>query len=297
MQQIELTTGLNMSRIIYGMWHLADATDCSPGHVQAKIEACLAQGITTFDQADIYGGYASQAVLGQALTAAPHLRHQMQIISKCGIVLPKGQFSHHPVAHYDTSRAHILSTLETSLKTMNIEHVDLLLIHRPDPFMDHFETGMALDEMLASGKAKAVGVSNFKPHDWRLLQSAMKNPLVTNQIEISLLQNQAFTNGDLAFLQQRNIPPMAWSPLANGRIFNSEHNALLGLLTEIAAEQNVNASAVALAWLLAHQARIMPILGTNNLDRIQKLSQALTVTLGRVTWFQIYTKALGRGVP
>lgn len=297
MERISLTADVTLSRLVYGMWRLSEAEDTSTAHVQAKIEACLAQGITTFDQADIYGGYASEQVMGQAMKASPALRDQMEIITKCDIVLPMGPFAHKPVKMYDTSRAHILASLDNSLKAMEIDYVDCLLIHRPDPFMNPAETGAALDEVVKSGKAKTVGVSNFKLHDWTLLQSNMENQLVTNQIEVSLLAHDALTNGDLAYLQERNIAPMAWSPLSGGALFAPENAELLKLLSDIGAQFGVDATAVAIAWILAHPAKIMPVLGTNNLDRIHAMSDALKVEMSRELWFTLYTEALGDEVP
>ena len=195
---------------------MGDDADTSPGHIQAKIEACLGQGITTIDQADIYGGYAAEALLGACLKAAPGLRDRIEIVTKCGIVAPMGRHAAVRGKHYDTSAAHITASVDASLTNMNTDRIDLLLIHRPDPFMDHHETGAALDAAVASGKVRAVGASNFRPHDWTLLQSAMTAPLAANQIELSLTTNAAFINGDLAFLQDRAIVPMAWSPLGGG---------------------------------------------------------------------------------
>ncbi|MEL6700825.1 MAG: aldo/keto reductase, partial [Pseudomonadota bacterium] len=205
MNRIELSPTLSMSRIVYGMWRLGDDTDTSPAHVQAKIEACLEQGITTMDQADIYGGYEAEQVLGNALKAAPHLKDKIEIVTKCDIVAPAGRYADARVKYYDTSRAHIMASVDHSLRLMDIDKIDLLLIHRPDPFMDHHETGAALDEVVASGKVANVGVSNFKLQDWALLSSAMKTSLVTNQIEISLMAHEAFTNGDVAYLQERGV--------------------------------------------------------------------------------------------
>ncbi|CAG0911464.1 unnamed protein product, partial [Cyprideis torosa] len=196
-----------MSRLVYGMWRLGDDSDTSPEHVRNKISACLDQGITTMDQADIYGGYEAEEVLGAAMT--PDIRNQIEIVTKCDIVAPVGRYANAKVKYYDTSRLHIMKSVDHSLRLMKIDHIDLLLIHRPDPLMDHHETGTALDELVQSGKVRAVGVSNFRPWDWDLLQSAMKTPLATNQIEMSLLCHQPFTNGDLAHLQKLGVPPMA----------------------------------------------------------------------------------------
>ncbi len=296
MDRVKIANDLEFSRIIYGMWRLAEADDTSAAHVEAKIQSCLDQGITTFDQADIYGGYVAEAVMGEAMKANPSLRNKMEIVTKCDIVAPVGRYESAKVKYYDTSRAHIEASVEHSLRDMAIDHIDLLLIHRPDPMMDHNETGQALDDLVASGKVRTVGVSNFRPWDWELLQSGMKTPLVTNQIEISLGEISPFTNGDIAFHQRIATPLMAWSPLGGGALM-SETGEIASIADEIAAEAGVDRSAVAVAFLLAHPANILPVMGTNNLDRIGRLSDALNVQLDRETWYRLYTAALGNEVP
>jgi predicted oxidoreductase len=265
--------------------------------VQAKVEACLAQGITTMDQADIYGDYGAEELLGAAFKAAPGLRDKVELVTKCDIVAPIGKHAGVRVKHYDTSEAYITSCVENSLRLMATDRIDLLLIHRPDPLMDHAETGRALDALVASGKVRAVGVSNFRPWDWSLLQSAMDTPLVTNQIEISAMHLAPFTNGDLAFHQEHGHPVMAWSPLAGGRLFTEEGAAVREVLTRIGHEQGVDPGAVAVAFLLRHPARILPVMGTNSLGRIAGLSDALKVSLDRQDWYEIYSATLGTEVP
>lgn len=294
MDRIQITDDLSFSQIIYGMWRLGDDTDTSQSHVQAKVEACLAQGITTMDQADIYGGYTAEALFGETLKAAPALRDQIEIVTKCDIVAPVGRHSGARVKYYDTSAAHITASVEASLRDMNIDVIDCLLIHRPDPLMDAMETGEVLDDLIASGKVRTVGVSNFKPWDFSLLQSAMENELVANQIELSATNHTPFTDGDLAFLQENDIPVMAWSPLGGGSIFDNA--AVMNVLSRVAGEAGVEPSAVAVAFLLRHPARIAPVMGTNNIRRISALSDSLKVKLDRQTWFEIYTAALGREV-
>ncbi|MDX5592426.1 aldo/keto reductase [Pseudovibrio sp. SPO723] len=297
MERIELKEGLGLSRLVYGMWRLGDDADRSPAHVQRKIELCLEQGITTFDQADIYGDYESEPVFGEALKASPSLRKEIEIVTKCDIKLLSSKYPERRVKYYDTSAEHIRASVDTSLERMKTDYVDVLLIHRPDPLMDHRETGAVLDELIASGKIRAAGVSNFKLHDWTLLQSAMSNKLVTNQIEASLVCTEPFVNGDIAYLQERGIPPMAWSPLGGGRLVPGQETPLGRALARVGAEFGVDASAVAVAWLLKHPANILPVLGTNALERIAKISDALKVEMDRETWFELYTLANGHDVP
>ena len=295
MERIFLNKEVSLSRIVYGMWRLGDDENTSPEHVRAKIDASLDQGITSFDQADIYGGYEAEEILGNALSGSD-LRNKMEIVTKCDIIAPVGRYTDARVKYYDTSRAHIMASVDHSLRLMGIDHIDLLLIHRPDPLMDHHETGAALDEVIASGKVRSVGVSNFRPYDWELLQSAMKNKLVTNQIELSVLAHDSFVNGDVAFHQRIGTPLMAWSPLAGGALFSGDHPDVMSVLSNVASQNNVDETAVAIAWLLAHPSRILPVLGTNSLERIKGMSAALDVKMDRQTWYEIYTAALGREV-
>ena len=296
MNRVELTETLSLSRMVYGMWRIGDDADTSPAHIQAKLDACLDQGITTMDQADIYGAYGAEALLGAALKDRPALRDQIEIVTKCGIVAPIGRHAGASVKHYDTSAAHIQGSVEASLRLMGIEQIDLLLIHRPDPMMDPVETGGALDHLVKTGKVKSVGVSNFKPHDWDLLQSTMTAPLVTNQIELSVLAADGFANGDLAHLQRHRVPAMAWSPLGGGRLFERPLSNQAQALGAIAARLETDLATLSYAWLLAHPAQILPVVGTNALPRIKMLHRALDLEIDRQAWFEIYTAALGHEV-
>ena len=297
MERVKLNDTLEMSRIVYGMWRIGDDTDTSPAHVEAKIEACLAQGITTLDQADIYGGYTAEAILGAAFKASPSLRDKVELVTKCDIVAPAGRYQSARVKHYNTSRTHILASVEHSLADMATDHIDLLLIHRPDPFMDHHETGRALDDLVTSGKVRHVGVSNFSLNHFTLLQSAMSTKLATNQVELSVLTHAPFLTGEIQWMQERGLRPMAWSPLGGGGLFGTEGEAVRSVLQRIARDQNTDVAAVAVAWLLAHPAGILPVMGTNRLERIATFDQALSVKLDRQDWFEILTAAQGHEVP
>ncbi len=296
MERVELQTGLDVSRLIYGMWRLGDDSDTSVKHIQAKIDTCIGQGITTFDQADIYGDYACESLFGTVLKQSPHLRNQIQIITKCDINLLSDKFPNRKVKHYDTSAAHIRSSVETSLSNMAIDVIDVLLLHRPDPLMDHVETAQVLDALIAEGKIRSVGVSNFMHWDWTLLQSSLEATLVTNQIELSLLENTFFTDGTVSYLQERGVSPMAWSPLAGGRLFvglDQQNAELHNALSESAFNHEVGIDAIAIAWLLKHPSRILPVVGTNNLHRIRQITAATKVEMSREEWFVLLQAANG----
>ena len=299
MPRIELNPGLTLSRLAYGVWRLSEAADTSAQAVAGRIQACLDQGITTFDHADIYGGYSCEALFGAALRAQPGLKTRMEIVTKCDIMLLSDQRPDNRVKHYDTSAAHVQASVERSLHNIGVDAIDLLLIHRPDPLMDHHALGACLDSLIQSGKVRAAGVSNFMPWDMDLLQSAMKNRLVSNQIEISLMQTRGFVDGQIAHAQRLGVPVMAWSPLGGGRLFGQEAAALRlrPALQRLASAQGVDETAVAIAWLLHHPARIIPVLGTNDPARIARMQDALRVTLDRQTWFELYSLANGADVP
>ena len=299
MPRVELKSDLSLSRLAYGVWRLSEAADTSAPAVAARIQACLDQGITTFDHADIYGGYSCEALFGAALRAQPGLKAHMEIVTKCDIMLLSDQRPDNRVKHYDTSSAHVQASVERSLQNIGVDAIDLLLIHRPDPLMDHHALGACLDGLIQSGKVRAAGVSNFMPWDLDLLQSAMKNRLLTNQIEIGLMQTRGFVDGQIAHAQRLGLPVMAWSPLGGGRLFGQEPAALRlrPALQRIAAAHGVDETAVAIAWLLHHPARIIPVLGTNDMQRIARMQDALRVTLDRQTWFELYSLANGVEVP
>lgn len=299
MPRVELNSDLSLSRLAYGVWRLSEAADTSAQAVAGRIQACLDQGITTFDHADIYGGYSCEALFGAALRAQPGLKARMEIVTKCDIMLLSDQRPDNRVKHYDTSAAHVQASVERSLQNIGVDAIDLLLIHRPDPLMDHYALGACLDGLIQSGKVRAAGVSNFMPWDLDLLQSAMNNRLLTNQIEISLMQTRGLVDGQIAHVQRLGLPVMAWSPLGGGRLFGQDAAALRlrPALQRIAAKQGVDETAVAIAWLLHHPARIIPVLGTNDPTRMARMQDALRVTLDRQTWFELYSLANGVEVP
>jgi predicted oxidoreductase len=296
---LELAPGITLSRIVWGAWRLAEATDHSPAAVAARISACFDQGITSFDHADIYGDYRCETLFGDALRAQPGLKAGMQIVTKTDIMLLSKAWPGTRVKHYDTTPAHVRASVERSLQRLGVEAIDLLLIHRPDPLMDAQALGACLDGLVDAGKIRAAGVSNFMPWDVDLLQSAMRQRLVTNQLEIHTLHLAPFTNGQLAHAQQHRMPVMAWSPLAGGRLFGADPAAarVRAVLGRIAQAAEVDLTAAALAWLLHHPARILPVIGTTDLARLAATRQALAVPIDRQTWFEVYEAGLGREVP
>ncbi len=207
-----------MSRIVAGAWRMGD-WNWTPQERLRWIEQCLEMGVTTFDHADIYGGYTVEQLFGEALALAPSLREKMQLVSKCGICLTVPSRPQHRVKHYNTSASHIISSAENSLRVLGTDRLELLLIHRPDALMDADAVAEAFTHLQLMGKVQHFGVSNFSPAQFELLQSRF--PLVTNQVELHPLHLAPLHDGTLDQCQQRRIQPMIWSPLAGGRLFTA----------------------------------------------------------------------------
>ena len=296
-------TPLLVSELAYGCWRLDDdPAGSDPSRILQKINTCLELGITTFDHADIYGDYRCEALFGKALSERKSLRDQIELVTKCDICLLSPARPDHRVKHYDTTPQHIRTSVETSLRNLGTDHVDLLLLHRPDPLMDAAATAKVLDELVQSGKVGHLGVSNFTPPQFDLLQSQLAQPLVTNQIELSVLETTALIDGTLDQSQRIGSRPMAWSPFAGGALFADSGQALrvrtalerVGTRHGLAADQS---DQVALAWLLRLPSRPVPILGTNRVERIERAARACQVHLNRQDWFEIYEASLGHEVP
>lgn len=288
--------GPHFSRIVLGLWRLAD-WGLTPQQRVRLLEQSLELGVTTLDQADIYGDYQSEALLGEALALAPHLRARLQIVSKCGIKLVSTHRPAHRLQHYDTSRAHILASVEQSLRNMRLESIDVLLIHRPDPLMDADEIAEAFQTLQQSGKVQHFGVSNFTPAQFELLASRV--PLVTNQVELSLLQMNALHDGTLDLCQRQRIAPMIWSALAGGRLLHDESaqgQRVRQALGTIAAELEVAVSTVALAWILQHPSKPLVLTGSGRIAALREAVAATALTLTREQWFALWCASAGKPV-
>ncbi|MFC3884908.1 aldo/keto reductase family oxidoreductase [Bacillus songklensis] len=300
MERIQLANDLSFSRIIHGLWRLADWKQ-SKEETLALIEHCLEKGITTFDHADIYGSYTCEKLFGEALALKPELRSKMEIVTKCGIVLKSPNRPEHKSHHYNTSKEHILKSVKQSLENLQTDYIDVLLIHRPDPFMDPAQVAEAFTQLKEEGKVRYFGVSNFKHHQFNMLQSYLDFPIVTNQIELSAYNLENFDDGTLNLCLEKRIPPMAWSPLAGGEIFsagNEKAKRLRDTLEKVAEEIGApGMDTVLYAWLLNHPANIMPIVGSGKRERIDAAIDALQYKLTLDQWFEILHSSMGHEVP
>lgn len=293
--------GPEFSRVVYGAWRLADKSEeTTTAKVREKIDACLEVGMTTIDHADIYGDYRCEEVFGKALAEDSSLRSKIELVSKCGIKLISPGRPEHKVKHYDTSSKHIISSVERSLTNLNTDHLDLLLIHRPDPLMDYEDTAKGLENIVKSGKVKHVGVSNFTTWQFEQLSKMLSIPLVTNQVEMSVLNMNALHDGTVGQCQVNGVSPMAWSPLGGGRLFTGDDeqaHRLQTVMGRIADEQGSSIDQVALAWILRHPAKILPIIGTNNVERIKRSSECERLSLSTEQWHEIWEASAGQEVP
>ncbi len=291
-----------LSRIILGVWRLSGDPDRTrPEAVIRLVETALQEGITTIDHADIYGNYTVEEIFGRALGRQSSLRQRLELVTKCGIRLVSENRPEHRLKTYDTSKDHIVNSVDTSLRNLHTDYLDVLLLHRPDPLMNADEVAGACGQLKEAGKVKHFGVSNFTTHQFALLQSRLDFPLVTNQIEFSVVHLASLYDGTLDQCQQLRVPPMAWSPLAGGKLFTNtdEQSTRVGLaLQEVgAALGGASVEQVAVAWIMKHPAGVMPVLGTGQPERLQEAAKAADLQLTRDQWFHILKASAGQDVP
>lgn len=263
--------------------------------IQQVIETFITEKITTFDHADIYGGYTTEADFGNAWSAMNIDRNQVQFITKCGIkmVCEERDYS---VKHYDYSKKHIIWSVENSLKNLQTDYIDVLLLHRPSPLMETEVIAEAVSELKNSGKIRAFGLSNFTPSQTDLIKKYC--PVVCNQIQFSATHLEPMLNGELDYMMLNNIQPMAWKPL--GSVYkedNPQTKRLKELLEKLSIKYNLTDDLLLLAWVLKHPAHIRPVVGTTQIDRIKKLQQLNGFELELEDWFAIWTESIGTKIP
>jgi predicted oxidoreductase len=300
MKRIQMNQdGPTFSQIVAGMMRLRE-WDLTGEGLRSFIHQCLDLGVTSFDHADIYGSYTCEVVFGEALAGEPSLRQRIELVTKCGIQLESPNRPDTRIHHYNTSREHVIASAENSLRQLHTDYLDVLLIHRPDPLMDADEVAEALTYLRTSGKIRHAGVSNFMPWHFHLLQSRLDFPLVTNQIELSVLYLEPLHDGTLDQLQRLRVPAMAWSPVGGGRLFGDDERArrVRGVLEQIGRELGgASVDQVAIAWLLRHPVPVMPVLGTGRLERIRAAVAATGLNLDRQQWFAVWEASAGHEVP
>jgi predicted oxidoreductase len=289
--------GPALSPIVAGAWRMADWGWSAQERLR-WIEQCVELGVTSFDHADIYGGYRVEALFGEALALAPALRERIQLVGKCGIKLVDPARPAHRIKHYDTSAAHIVASAEASLRALQTDHLDLLLIHRPDALQDADEVARAFEALRTAGKVRHFGVSNFTPSQLELLHA--RTPLVTNQVELSPLHLDPLHDGTLDQCQRLGLRPMIWSPLARGRVFTGDDERARRVrdeLSRLASELGVAVTTLVFAWLLRHPSRPLPIAGSQRIEAAREAVAALDLRLTPEQWYRVWTASAGHEVP
>lgn len=260
------------------------------------INLFIENGITTFDHADIYGGYTTEASFGKALTESKIDRKKIQLITKCGIQYTSENRPNNWIKHYEYSKDYIIWSAENSLKNLQTDYLDVLLLHRPSPLMQSDEIAEAVSKLKTDGKILSFGVSNFTSSQTELLRQ--KTEISFNQVQFSATHHEAMLDGSFDYMQIHNIKPMAWNPL--GTVFRENTDQtfrLRQLLAKLVEKYHIGSDIILLAWIMQHPAGISPVAGTVNSGRIQQLMKAKSLVLDKQDWFAIWTESMGNRVP
>ncbi|MEL6863038.1 MAG: aldo/keto reductase [Bacteroidota bacterium] len=287
------------SPIIIGTMRLGNwGSNLSTDELEKFIDACLELGFKDFDHADIYGHYTEEERFGQVIKRRPDLKSKIQITTKCGIRIVTPNRPQHHIKSYDATAEHIIWSAENSLKQLGVDCLDVMLIHRPDYLMDPHEVAEAFHQLENDGKVKAFGVSNFSPSQFETLNSFF--PLLTNQVEISLLHRNAFEDGTLDQCLRLGIRPTAWSPFGGGRIFTDttspEIQKIKAVIDQLGETHKASSDQILLAFLRKHPSGILPIIGSSKITRIQSAHQALDIKLSHEEWYRLWEAAIGEEV-
>ena len=275
----------------WGVW----GKNLNTSAMTALMHSYLEAGITSFDHADIYGGYTTEAAFGAAFHESGIDRAGIQLISKCGIQY-QSENRNNTIKHYDYSKKYIIWSAEQSLKNLQTDYLDLLLLHRPSPLMQPDEIAEAITKLKSEGKILDFGVSNFTPLQTDLIET--KTKVNYNQIQFSATQLDAMTDGSLDHMQLRGIRPMAWNPL--GSVFRSDDEKSVRVKTtalELALKYDIPVDVLLLVWILQHPSGILPVCGTTDPTRIAQLMLATKTTLALEDWFAIWAASIGTKVP
>ncbi|PTJ03915.1 aldo/keto reductase [Staphylococcus simulans] len=302
MDRVKINRNVTYSKMIQGFWRLND-WQMTTQDLNRYLHQLVELGVTTMDHADIYGDYRCEQLFGEALALSPELRDQIELVSKCGIILPTDQFAQFDGHRYDLSKQHIVEAVNRSLQNLQTDTLDTLLIHRPSPLMDPNEVRDALDVLVEAGKIKSFGVSNFNNTQYDLLNQGIKSHklhIAVNQLEVSPYHAAPIYDGTIDHMYRDDVKIMAWSPLAGGKLLNVEDaksKRVMSIISPLAYKYNVAPASIVTAWLVKHPATIMPIMGTSQIERMQDAVKGLELTLTDQEWFDIYVAVLGQDIP
>lgn len=288
---------IQLSPIIAGVmnWGVWDK-NLNTNEFTHLINLFIENGITTFDHADIYGGYTTEASFGKALSESKIDRKKIQLITKCGIQYVSENRPNNSIKHYEYSKDYIIWSVENSLKNLQTDYLDVFLLHRPSPLMQADEIAEAVSKLKADGKILSFGVSNFTSSQTELLRQ--KTEISFNQVQFSATHHEAMLDGSLDYMQIHNTKPMAWNPL--GTVFRENTDQtfrLRQLLAKLVEKYRIGSDIILLAWIMQHPAGISPVAGTVNSGRIQQLMKAKSLVLDKQDWFAIWTESMGNRVP
>ena len=307
------TSELQSSCLAYGCWRIAGSAESNEisferaEHAKAAVRAAYEAGFTLFDHADIYSNGFGEELFGQVLKDSHEMRNQVLVASKSGIIKGSKADAHLPY-RYDSSASHIIQSCEGSLHRLGVDQIHIYMIHRPD-FLGHpDEIAQAVSDLKRQGKIKEFGVSNYTPSQLRLIRKAVDGPIVVNQVEISLIKLDAFSDGTLEECMLENTTPMAWSPLGGGKLTGQESLSLQtadhghrGKIRDsaeyLARHHGVSRSAILLSWLLMHPSGILPVVGTTNPDHIRQAAAAASLELSREEWYYLMEAGKGQRLP
>ncbi len=285
----------NLSPIVAGTmnWGIWDK-NLNTSEMEHLLHICIENKITSFDHADIYGDYTTEADFGKAFHQSSIDRKKIQLISKCGIQHTKGRPN--TIKHYNYSKEYIVWSVENSLKNLQTDYLDVLLLHRPSPLMESDEIAAAVDQLKSQGKIVDFGLSNFTSSQTEVIRQ--KTEVNFNQIQFSATHHEAMLDGSLDYMQVHSIIPMSWNPL--GTVFREDieqTRRLKKLLVQLVEKYHYGADTLLLAWILKHPSKVIPVAGTVNIARIQALMKATTLTMELEDWFAIWTESMGNKVP
>lgn len=284
------------SRIIlgcmgWGQW----GKQLSKNEMIELLQFSVAHDLTSFDHADIYGDYTTETEFGIAFAESGIAREAIQIISKCGIQYI-GNTRSNEVKHYQYDADYVIWSAEKSINDLQVDYLDLFLLHRPSPLMQASEIARAIQHLKREGKIRHFGVSNFNSLQIDLIASEVA--IEVNQIEFSITYFDAMLDGTLNTMQLKNITPMSWSPL--GQVFKEENEQTVrikALLQELCAVYNTSEDQLLLAWVLKHPSSVHPVIGTTNKERILAAKAAIDIKLSEEDWFKMWVASQGHKVP
>jgi predicted oxidoreductase len=296
MEKIYLSdSGPKVSPAVYGFWRWEDTSATGVAAMEKIINLCLDLGINTFDHADVYGGYQCEELFGNVIKQRSFKREEIVLFTKCGVVLPHPNRPDVRVKYYDTSAAHILKSVENSLKKLHTDYIDIFLLDQLDPLSNLEETALTLERLRTTGKIRNIGVANFSVFQHQLLASYLRVPIVTNHIELNVLNTTSLDNGQLDYIKQRYMRPLAAAPLAGGRIENGTDELAIRVhykLEELGKKYGGNVESIAVAWLIKLGA--LPLIGTLNEQRIRNIVNAFKIDLDQQDWYELYNASRAR---